>query len=137
MGIYVKENVTFSLTPQQSWFVERRRTDKNWCGRKDGNRCIETATSIHDWVSAKDCPALTPIMAELSQAREANLIIQRQRNRDHLTVAVSDTPHLSLETLANGTIRRETQSEWVGPLVEWWSAAEKRLKPCWKDSPPV
>jgi hypothetical protein len=135
LGVYVKETVTFSFVrPGRFWSVERRRTDSNWCGRKDGDRCSETRTSVHDWVTGRDCPVLARIMKELPQAQEADRVINRRQGREHKVIAVNDTPLLTLEARATGTGKAASQSEWVGPLVDWWESAEQRLKPCWKET---
>jgi hypothetical protein len=48
-------------------------------------------------------------------------------------IQVTDTPLLTFETLPHGRIK--PQSEWRGPLVDWWRSAEERLKPCWTAHP--
>lgn len=126
LGFDVQETVVFSRSRGDDWFLERHRTEIN-CGLAPAATC--PPTSVHDWVSTQNCPALRQVMTALPSAQEASLAIMRERARRHLFIQVTDTPLLSLETLPHSKI--EPQSEWEGPLVEWWRSAEQRLKPCW------
>ena len=136
LGVDVQETVTFSGgAGTNGWPVERRRTDSNWCGRKENGACAATKISVHQWTSANDCPALKDVMSQLPNAQSAALAVQRELARKHGVFMVTDTPLLTLETLPKGRIRSTKQSEWIGPLVDWWSRGEQSLKACWTDYP--
>jgi hypothetical protein len=126
LGFDLQETVVFSHSRGDDWFLERHKTEIN-CGLAPAATC--RPISVHDWVTTRNCPELRQVMTALPSAQEASLAIMRERSRRHVFVQVTDTPLFSLETLPHGRIK--PQSEWEGPLVDWWRSSEERLKPCW------
>lgn len=135
LGINVEEAAVFSVRAGSAtdWFVERHRTDDNWCGHRENNACAATTISVHQWITSTNCPALQDVMNELPVAKRAARAMQR-KGAGRLFY-VTDTPLFTLETLPNGRGATLKQSEWIGPLVDWWWHAQDRLKPCWANYP--
>lgn len=130
LGFDLQETVVFSRGRGGDWFLERHKTELN-CGLAPAATC--PPTSVHEWATTRNCSALRDVMTRLSVAREASLAIMRERARRHVFIQVTDTPLLTFETLPHGGIK--PQSEWDGPLVDWWRSSEERLKPCWTANP--
>lgn len=135
LGIDIEEAAVFSAEPGSAsdWFVERHRTEDNWCGRRENNACSRTTVSVHQWITSTSCPALQDVMNDLPVAQSAARAIQREQAGKH--IFVTDTPLFTLETLPERRGATLKQSEWTGPLVDWWWHAQDRLKPCWANYP--
>ena len=133
LGIYVSETAVFSASRDApgDWFVERHRTDDDWCGHRENKTCAATSVTVHQWIASRSCPALRAVMTQLPAAQRAALAKARKEAGKH--IYVTDTPLLTLETVRGVGRATQKQSEWLGPLADWWWSAEKQLKPCWRD----
>ncbi len=127
LGIDVQNTTIFSTMNRGgtiTWFVERNSNESNWCGRTDNGKCVSTRKSSMDWIDSRECPPLRGVLAQLQTVRT------KERGSAHPWV--SDTPLLSLLTFKDrGQLATERLSEYMGPLVDWWRAAQEQLKPCW------
>ena len=120
LGFDLQETDIFYLRQSGAhpqWSIERLRTERGPSGR----------TTVHDWILGEHCPALGEVMKALPQAR--NLA----HASDDPKVMVTDTPATKLVTTSNGWYVTDEQTEFRGPLVEWWTAAEKSLSSCWTE----
>jgi hypothetical protein len=126
LGVDLEDNATFySAGPGLSgpWFLQRSRTETNCLRRRaPQNPCPKT--SISEEIDGGSCPALQRVMAELMPIRK------RERGSAHSMP--SDTPLLSLVTIQYGLMGTDRLSEYEGPLVDWWQAAQEQLKSCWR-----
>ena len=131
LGVFTDDTVSFAIMRgdhSARWLVSRYTTDTNWCGRREGNRCVQTRTHSHAWIDGRTCSALNGVIARLDKVRLA----ERGSSHD----IISDTPLTSLVTWGAGGMRAERLSEYEGPLVDWWQSSSKELQHCWTDNEP-
>jgi hypothetical protein len=127
LGVGVDNRFVFSSKgPAHSelWFVELNASRDDWCGRREKGTCTQTHTTAHDVIDGKTCPAVASILDELVNVRAAET--------GSTTPPVADAPLTTLITYRPPDYRKETEelSEWIGPLVDWWTRSEEKLASC-------
>jgi hypothetical protein len=138
LGNTVDEIVIVSLVINDGrrtrWIAEKSRKDHRWCGRQVNGRCVATDQTMHGWIDGDQCPALTAVFVDLSQLKLSGFAPPARSER----LALDHNPLLTVTGTPDGVAgygARMSLEGLTGPLVDWWTASESRLAPCWIDGP--